>query len=84
MAAQRTGNSHTKLMTAGIGRHLANIATDEQHSIATIAHQRAMAAMGFRGAAVDNCNKIRSYDDSVLAFLDWAFRYDALLENFHF
>ena len=84
MAAQRTGNTQAELMTAGVGGHSAYVATDEQHGIAAIAHDGAMATLGFRGAAINNSNKIRSYDDSVLAFLAGAFRYDALLENFHF
>ena len=84
MTAQRTGNTNTELMAAGVGRHLADITTDELHGIAAIAHEGAMATLGFGCAAVDNGNKIRSYDDSVLAFLAGAFRYDALLENFHF
>ena len=71
-------------MATRIGRHLPDISTDEQHGIAAIAHDRTMTAMGFRGTSVDNSNKIRSYDDSVLAFLAGAFRYDALFENFHF
>ena len=84
MTAQRTGNTNTELMAAGVGRHLTNITTDELHGIAAIAHKGAMATLGFGRAAVDNGNKIRSYDDSVLAFLAGAFRYDALFENFHF
>ena len=84
MTAQCSGNTNTELMAAGVGRHLADITTDELHGIAAIAHKGAMATLGFGCAAVDNGNKIRSYDDSVLAFLAGAFRYDALLENFHF
>ena len=84
MTAQRTGNTNTELMAAGVGGHFAYVATDELHGIAAIAHEGAMATLGFGCAAVDNGNKIRSYDDSVLAFLAGDFRYDALLENFHF
>ncbi len=84
MASQCSGNTYAELMTAGVSRHFADIATDEQHGIATIAHEGAMVVLGFRGATIDNCYKIRSYDDSVLAFLVGVFRYDALLENFHF
>ena len=47
MAAQRTGNTYTELMAAGVGWHFADITTDEQHGIAAIGHKRAMATLGF-------------------------------------
>ena len=83
MLAKRFGDTYTKLMTRSVGRHLAYIVTDELHRIAPIAHERAMALMGLGGATIDDCDKIRSYDDAVLAFLVGVFRYDALFYYSH-
>ena len=84
VAAQRLGGSHAKLMARRVGRHLPDIAADELHGIAPIAHPGAVATWGLSGATVDDGDKISGDDDPVLAFLRGAFRYVALLDDSHF
>ena len=72
-----------EVVAAGLGRHLADIAADERHGIAPVAHPRAMAAGGLRRAAVDDGDEVICDDDSVLAFLLGILRNDALLEDCH-
>ncbi len=63
--------------------HTADIAADQQHSIASVAIEQAMVILRLRRAAINDGNEIISYDDAVLAFLSGVLGYAALLDYFH-
>ena len=73
----------TELTTRSVGRHLTDIAADEQHGITPVAHEGTMVAWRLRCGAVDHGDKVICDDDSVLAFLRGTLRNDALLDYFH-
>ena len=83
VTSERLRDTNAELVARHVGWHLPDIAADQQHGVAAVAHGRAMATMGLGGTAVDDCDEIIGDDDPVLAFLRGAFRYDALLEDFH-
>ena len=64
-----TGSANTELMARGVGRHLADIACNDFHRIATVTHQQGVAVGGFRGGAVDDSDEVTCDDETVLAFL---------------
>ena len=76
-------DASAEVVAAAVGRHPADIAADEFHGIASVAHPRAMAAVGLRGTAVDNGDEVICDDDSVLAFPSGVFRCEALFDDFH-
>ena len=83
MAAYCLCHTYAEFVARCVCLHLAYIAANEQHGIATIAHRGTMAALGLRCATINNGYKIICDDDPVLAFLRGVFRYDALLYYFH-
>ena len=83
MAADGFGNPLAELLAADVGRHVTDIAADEQHGIAPVAPPREVAAGGLRSGAVDDGDEVICDDDSVLAFLRGALRNDAFLYDIH-
>ena len=76
--------SEAELVARDVLGHTSDIATDELHGVASIAHRAVMASLGLRGGAVDDGYEVSGDDDSVLAFLRGVLRDDALLYYFHF
>ena len=70
-------------LAGSVLRHPADIVADQLHGVAPITVKQAVAILRFRCRAVDNCNKISAYDDSVLAFLRGILGYECLLDYFH-
>lgn len=60
-----------------------NVMGHQLHGIAAIASEETIAFVGLGGRPVDDGNKVRSDDDSVLAFSLRVFRDDILLDDCH-
>ena len=72
-----------KLRAGNVFRHLADITTDQQHRIASIAIEQTVAILRLAGRTVDNGYEVICDDDSVLAFLRGVLRDEALLDDLH-
>ena len=83
MTADGFRNTFAELLAADVGRHVTDIAADEQHGIAPVAPPREVAAGSLRSRAVDDGDEVICDDDSVLAFLRGALRNDAFLYDIH-
>ena len=83
MTADGFRNTFAELLAADVGRHVTDIAADEQHGIAPVAPPREVAVRGLRSGAVDDGDEVICDDDSVLAFLRGALRNDAFLYDIH-
>ena len=83
MTADGFRNTFAELLAADVGRHVTDIAADEQHGIAPVAPPREVAAGSLRSGAVDDGDEVICDDDSVLAFLRGALRNDAFLYDIH-
>ena len=83
MLADISRHTTQKLFARGGLGHLADITCRQVHGIATIGAKQAMAILGLRRTAVDDCYEVICYDDAVLAFLLWVLGDDCLFYNLH-
>ena len=75
--------SDAELVARDVLGHVPDIATDELHGVASIAHRAVMASLGLRGGAVDDGYEIIGDDDSVLACLLGTLCDLTLFDDFH-
>lgn len=76
-------NTLHELRASRLFRHLADIMTDEQHRIASVAVEQTMAILRFTGGTIDDGYKVICDDDAVLAFLSGVLGYAVLFDYFH-
>ena len=75
--------SETELVARGLLGHATDIAADQLHGIAPVAHPAIVATLGLGGGAVDDGDEVIGDDDSVLACLLWALGDQALFDDIH-